>query len=179
MNRGALRGVPLRGLCEFLVLALADYHNCSSQPRTCLSIPRAEFEEAEENELTERAQSSANIKRRKSQGGPSNSFKLSRRPFFTPRDVPKELSDSTRPFAKACLTLLGCNEMHELRPEFALWHKALKEVCPKGTVIRSFDSAENLNNLPQKTLDRLYVATINTESGTVFRAMVLWKAESL
>ena len=99
------------------------------------------------------------------------------RPFFSPKKVPSEVAASTRACAKACAMLLGCNETYEVGQQFVLWHKALKEVCSKGTVIRSFDSADDLNGLPQETLNRLYVATVNTKKDSADHVMVLWKEE--
>ena len=73
--------------------------------------------------------------------------------------------------------LLGHNKEIEVGPQYVSWHKVIKDACPEGTVIRSFNSAADLNGLPRETLNRLYVATVNIKKGSADHVMVLWKEE--
>ena len=96
--------------------------------------------------------------------------------FFSPFEVPGETANASRRCVEACCIFLN----YQGDKQNPLWNQALLAVCPNGTVIKRFNSARDLANLPLETLDHLIVATVNKKpkNKTAHHAMVIWKKDN-
>ena len=87
------------------------------------------------------------------------------RDFFVPTNVPEELTNANRRCVEACLAFLGLlpAKVHptaqQPMPQFS---DVLKKVSPSGSIIKPFDTLEELYSY---NLDNLYVATMNRGTG--------------
>ena len=94
------------------------------------------------------------------------------RAYFTPTEVPDELSRATRRCVPACCAFLGHPSPRNGTPA---WFNILQSISPEGCVIRSFN---NVNDIGQH-LDNLFVATMNQKGGVAGagHSVVLYRSE--
>ena len=95
--------------------------------------------------------------------------------FFSPSEVPSQIENSSRLCVQACCQLLGYEEKGDKNAPN--WKQAVQAASPENSVICHFASAQDLINLPPKTLDSLIVATLNKNQGIAGHAMVIWKKD--
>ncbi|KAL9189883.1 hypothetical protein ACHAXT_009558 [Thalassiosira profunda] len=96
--------------------------------------------------------------------------------FFSPRHTEEtEVDRSKRSCVKAVCTFLGSEKEVGHGTQCVKWDGILREISPEGAVIRSFESAAELAELPRGTRDRIYAATVTRKKANAHHAMVLWK----